>query len=78
MGVHLVDEAAEGNHCKAAVLDLGELVSLQVGLVLSLAPDAVSAKPAQSHTIVCGVAFDAPTVRARGELLHYVQRSTGH
>ena len=49
MGVHLVDEAAEGNHCKAAVLDLGELVSLQVGLVLSLAPDAVSAKPAQSY-----------------------------
>ena len=49
VGVHLVDEAAEGNHCKAAVLDLGELVSLQVGLVLSLAPDAVSAKPAQSY-----------------------------
>ncbi len=33
---NLVDEAAEGNHGKAAVLDLGELVALEVLLVGAL------------------------------------------
>jgi hypothetical protein len=33
---NLVNEAAEGNHGKAAVLDLGELITLEVLLVGAL------------------------------------------